>query len=103
MCNHCDQLSENQPYYSFQTRTANPESFKKLFSVSEKQYFQVYLLALCITQNWSGVDMLVTSKGVFGFGKKKKKSPIGFERVVKLLGSDKYRAPDNVSLMGGEQ
>ncbi len=38
---------------------------------------------------------MLTSKGVMGFGKKKK-SPIGFERVVRLLGQERYRAPDNV-------
>ena len=34
-------------------------------------------------------------QGVFGLGKKKK-SPIGFERVVRTLASRRYRAPDDV-------
>ena len=34
-------------------------------------------------------------QGVFGLGKRKK-SPIGFERVVRTLASRKYRAPDDV-------
>ena len=36
-------------------------------------------------------------QGVFGVGKKKK-SPIGFERVVKTISMKKHRAPDSVSL-----
>ena len=51
---------------------------------------------------------MLTSKGLFGFGKKKK-SPVGFERVVKLLAGEKardwqrtpgrkeYKAPEPVS------
>ena len=34
-------------------------------------------------------------QGVFGLGKRKK-SPIGFERVVRTLASRNYRAPDDV-------
>lgn len=34
-------------------------------------------------------------QGVFGLGKRKK-SPIGFERVVRTLASRSYRAPDEV-------
>ena len=34
-------------------------------------------------------------QGVLGLGKKKK-SPIGFERVVRTLASKRYRAPDDV-------
>ena len=54
------------------------------------------------------MEQLLTSKGLFGFGKKKK-SPVGFERVVKLLAGEKardwqrtpgrkeYKAPEPVS------
>ena len=34
-------------------------------------------------------------QGVFGLGKKKK-SPIGFERVVRILSSKRHKAPDQV-------
>ena len=54
------------------------------------------VLALALRKDWKGVNALLTSKGVMGFGKKKK-SPIGFERVVRLLGQKRFRAPDSVS------
>ena len=54
------------------------------------------LLALALHRDWSGIGQMLTSKGVLGFGKKKK-SPIGFERVVRLLGQERYRAPELVS------
>lgn len=53
------------------------------------------LLALALRRDWSAIGSMLTTKGVLGFGKKKK-SPIGFERVVRLLGQDRYRAPDLV-------
>lgn len=53
------------------------------------------LLALALRKDWKGIERLVTTKGVLGIGKKKK-SPIGFERVVRLLGQDRYRAPKDV-------
>ena len=54
------------------------------------------LLALALRRDWKAIDGLVTTKGVLGIGKKKK-SPIGFERIIRLLGQGRYRAPDNVS------
>ena len=63
---------------------------------------------MCQNQAWDEVEQLLTTKGMFGFGKKKK-SPVGFERVVKLLAGEaardwqrtpnrrEYRAPDSVS------
>ena len=64
---------------------------------------------MCQIQAWGEVEQLLTAKGVFGFGKKKK-SLVGFERVVKLLAGEKardwkrtpgrkeYRAPETVSV-----
>ena len=54
------------------------------------------LLALALNRDWKEVGSMLTSKGLLGFGKKKK-SPIGFERVIRLLGQERYRAPDFVS------
>lgn len=53
------------------------------------------LLALALHRDWKAIGSLLTAKGVLGFGKKKK-SPIGFERVVRLLGQERYRAPEHV-------
>lgn len=95
-------------FYSSQGRTGNPEDLRTAFNVPEKQYHHACLLALCQDQAWREVEELLTSKGLFGFGKKKK-SPVGFERVVKLLAGEKardwqrtpgrkeYKAPDHVS------
>ena len=55
------------------------------------------LLALARKRDWEGVDSILTTKGVLGFSKKKK-SPIGFERVVRLLGQDRFKAPERASL-----
>jgi hypothetical protein len=78
------------------------------FNIPEKQYHHACLLALCQDKAWREVEELLTSKGLFGFGKKKK-SPVGFERVVKLLAGEKardwqrtpgrkeYKAPESVS------
>ena len=85
-----------QTYVSLQRSTGYPEELRKLFNISERQYFQMDLLALALHRDWRGIEGMVMSKGVLGFGKKKK-SPIGFERVVRMLGQEKYRTPDNVS------
>ena len=65
---------------------------------------------MCQEQAWDDVEQLLTTKGLFGFGKKKK-SPVGFERVVKLLAGEKardwlrtpdrkeYKAPERVSTL----
>ena len=53
------------------------------------------LLALALRRDWKGIEKILTTKGVLGIGKKKK-SPIGFERVVRLLGQGRYRATDDV-------
>lgn len=54
------------------------------------------LLALALHRDWKGIGAMLTTKGVLGFGKKKK-SPIGFERVVRMLGQDRYRTPEYAS------
>ena len=96
--------------YTFppQNHTGNPEDLRTAFNISEKQYHHTCLLALCQDQSWDEVEQLLTTKGFLGFGKKKK-SPVGFERVVKLLAGEKardwrrtpgrkeYKAPDTVS------
>lgn len=74
--------------------TGNPEDLRKMFNISERQYFQMDLLALALNRDWKGIGSMLTSKGLLGF--KRKKSPIGFERVVRLLGQERYRAPDFV-------
>lgn len=79
-----------------QRSTGNPEELRKLFNIPERQYFQMELLALALRRDWSAIGAMLTTKGVLGFGKKKK-CPIGFERVVRLLGQERYRAPDLVS------
>ena len=81
---------------SIQHSIASPEELRKLFNIPERQYFQMDLLALALHRDWQGIGSMLTSKGLLGFGKKKK-SPIGFERVIRLLGQDRYRAPDFVS------
>jgi hypothetical protein len=77
-----------QHFTSPPTHTCNPEALREMFKISEKQYFQVCLLAFTLRQNWTAIENLLTTKGVFGIGKKKK-SPIGFERVVRTLGNPK--------------
>lgn len=82
-------------YRGQERSTGNPEELRKLFNIPERQYFQMDLLALALNRDWKGVGSMLTSKGLLGFGKKKK-SPIGFERVIRLLGQERYRAPDFV-------
>ena len=79
-----------------QRSTGNPEELRKHFNIPERQHFQMELLALALHRDWAAIGAMLTSKGVLGFGKKKK-SPIGFERVVRLLGQERYRAPEAVS------
>lgn len=81
-----------------QRSTGNPEELRRLFNIPEKQYFQMDLLALALNKDWRSMSTLLTTKGVLGFGKKKK-SPIGFERVVRLLGQDKYKTPEKVCIV----
>lgn len=83
---YCCRKHWNEP----ENRTCSPEGLKKLFQISDKQYFQMSLLALAINRKWSEIEALLTTKSVL---RKKKKSPIGFERVVKTLAK---RAPDDI-------
>ena len=53
------------------------------------------LVALCIDEEWGEIETLVTTKGFMGMGRKKK-SPIGFERVVKTLAKQNIKAPNDV-------
>ncbi len=79
-----------------QNNTGSPVYIRRLFNISEKQYFQMYLLALCIDEDWDALDSLVTTKGFMGVGKKKK-SPIGFERIVKTIARKTHNPPPQVS------
>ena len=45
-----------------QSRPGSPEGLKKAFNISEKQFFQVCLMALSLAQDWKSVDELVTTK-----------------------------------------
>ncbi len=58
----------------------------------------MYLLALCIDEDWGALEDLVTTKGFMGMGKKKKKSPIGFERIVKTIARKSLKPPAHVSV-----
>ena len=120
-------------FHTSQDHPCSPTALRTMFSISEKQYFQVCLVGLTLCQNWTEIDTLLTTKveynsrnclsystlctadvhtlllqycsilfsltsqGVFGFGKKKK-SPIGFDRVVRTLGNPKLirRPPADV-------
>ncbi len=56
----------------------------------------MYLLALCVDEDWRSIEDLVTTKGFMGMGKKKK-SPIGFERIVKTIARKSLKPPIQVS------
>ncbi len=79
-----------------QTNTASPVALRRQFNIPEKQYFQMYLLALCVDEDWRSIENLVTTKGFMGMGKKKK-SPIGFERIVKTIARKSLKPPIQVS------
>ncbi len=79
-----------------QTNTASPVALRRQFNIPEKQYFQMCLLALCVDEDWPAIEDLVTTKGFMGIGKKKK-SPIGFERIVKTIARKSLKPPIQVS------
>ena len=45
-----------------QTHVCSPEALRTMFSISEKQFFQVCLLGFTLCQNWTAVDGLLTTK-----------------------------------------
>ena len=76
----------------------NSEVFKKDFSIGEKQYFVILLIALCAKRDWDSIERLLTPKGwqsKLGIGSKIK-SPISLERVIFLLGKSVYKAPEEM-------
>ena len=81
--------------FPLQKQTGNPEELRRVFHISERQYFQMDILALALHRDWKTIEGLLTTKGLLGIGKKKK-SPISFDRVVRILSQEQYRAPNNV-------
>lgn len=71
---------------------SSPANIRKTFRISEKQYLLTALGARAKLKAWFDVDALFTSKNWLGYTKKK--SPVGFHRVVDIL--QKNNAPVNV-------
>nr|XP_023657984.1 spermatogenesis-defective protein 39 homolog isoform X3 [Paramormyrops kingsleyae] len=71
---------------------SSPANIRSTFKISEKQYFLTVLGARAKLKEWFDVDRLFTAKNWFGYTKKK--SPIGFHRVVDIL--QKNNAPVQV-------
>uniref|UniRef100_A0AAY4DEM3 Spermatogenesis-defective protein 39 homolog n=1 Tax=Denticeps clupeoides TaxID=299321 RepID=A0AAY4DEM3_9TELE len=62
---------------------SSPANIRKTFRISEKQYFLTALGARAKLKQWSDVDRLCNTTNWLGYTKKK--SPIGFQRVVEIL------------------
>ncbi|KAM4632816.1 spermatogenesis-defective protein 39 homolog isoform 2-T2 [Polymixia lowei] len=71
---------------------SSPANIRKTFRIAEKQYFLTALGARAKLKAWSDVEALFTTKNWLGYTKKR--SPIGFHRVVDLL--QKNNAPVQV-------
>ncbi|XP_067097491.1 spermatogenesis-defective protein 39 homolog isoform X2 [Osmerus mordax] len=71
---------------------SSPANIRKTFRISEKQYLLTALGARAKLKQWFDVDALFTSKNWLGYTKKK--SPVGFHRVVDIL--QKNNAPVSV-------
>uniref|UniRef100_A0A8C1YCF3 Spermatogenesis-defective protein 39 homolog n=1 Tax=Cyprinus carpio TaxID=7962 RepID=A0A8C1YCF3_CYPCA len=71
---------------------SSPENIRKTFRISEKQYILTALGARAKLKSWFDVDSLFNTKNWLGYTKKR--SPIGFHRVVDIL--QKNSAPVNV-------
>ncbi|XP_029282190.1 spermatogenesis-defective protein 39 homolog isoform X2 [Cottoperca gobio] len=71
---------------------SSPLNVRQTFKISEKQYFVTALAARAKLKAWSDVDALFTSRNWLGFTRKK--SPLGFQRVVDIL--QKNSAPTQV-------
>uniref|UniRef100_A0A672RFX3 Spermatogenesis-defective protein 39 homolog n=1 Tax=Sinocyclocheilus grahami TaxID=75366 RepID=A0A672RFX3_SINGR len=76
----------------FQTFKYSPSNIRKTFRISEKQYILTALGARAKLKSWFDVDSLFNTKNWLGYTKKR--SPIGFHRVVDIL--QKNSAPVNV-------
>lgn len=62
---------------------SSPANIRQTFKISEKQYFVTALGARAKLRAWPDVDALFTSRNWLGFTRKK--SPLGFQRVVDIL------------------
>ncbi|KAL7888169.1 hypothetical protein AOLI_G00031430 [Acnodon oligacanthus] len=71
---------------------SSPANIRKTFRISEKQYILTALGARAKLKSWDGVDSLFNTKNWLGYTKKR--SPIGFHRVVDIL--QKNNAPVQV-------
>uniref|UniRef100_A0A8C2X3P4 Spermatogenesis-defective protein 39 homolog n=1 Tax=Cyclopterus lumpus TaxID=8103 RepID=A0A8C2X3P4_CYCLU len=71
---------------------SSPLNIRQTFKISEKQFFVTALGARAKLKAWSDVDALFTSRNWLGFTRKK--SPLGFQRVVDIL--QKNSAPTQV-------
>ncbi|KAI5619847.1 spermatogenesis-defective protein 39-like [Silurus asotus] len=71
---------------------SSPANIRKTFRISEKQYILTALGARAKLKNWFDVDSLFNTKTWLGYTKKR--SPIGFHRVVDIL--QKNSAPVQV-------
>uniref|UniRef100_A0A8C5GY89 Spermatogenesis-defective protein 39 homolog n=1 Tax=Gouania willdenowi TaxID=441366 RepID=A0A8C5GY89_GOUWI len=70
-------------YTEPQENYSSPLNIRNTFRVSEKQFFITALAARSKLGAWLDVDTMFTNRKWFGFTKKK--SPIGFHRVVDIL------------------
>ncbi|XP_051955146.1 spermatogenesis-defective protein 39 homolog isoform X1 [Xyrauchen texanus] len=71
---------------------SSPANIRKTFRISEKQYILTSLGARAKLKSWFDVDSLFNTKNWLGYTKKR--SPIGFHRVVDIL--QKNNAPVQV-------
>ncbi|KAM3603550.1 uncharacterized protein V6R79_024549 [Siganus canaliculatus] len=71
---------------------SSPLNVRHTFKLSEKQFFTTALAARAKMRAWFDVDALFTSRNWLGFTRKK--SPLGFQRVVDIL--QKNSAPTQV-------
>ncbi|KAM6954698.1 spermatogenesis-defective protein 39 homolog [Aplochiton taeniatus] len=71
---------------------SSPANIRKTFRISEKQFILTALGARAKLKAWFDVDALFATKNWLGY--KKKRSPIGFHRVVDIL--QKNNAPVQV-------
>uniref|UniRef100_A0AAR2M1K5 Spermatogenesis-defective protein 39 homolog n=1 Tax=Pygocentrus nattereri TaxID=42514 RepID=A0AAR2M1K5_PYGNA len=71
---------------------SSPANIRKTFRISEKQYILTALGARAKLKSWFDVDSLFNTKNWLGYTKKR--SPIGFHRVVDIL--QKNNAPVQV-------
>lgn len=71
---------------------SSPANIRKTFRISDKQYILTALGARAKLKNWLDVDSLFNTRSWLGYTKKR--SPIGFHRVVDIL--QKNNAPAQV-------